>query len=110
MRTGIMGGTFNPVHNGHLITAQAVKEIRSRDKIIFVPNNISPFKENEIHTAPEHRLNMLRLALENVNGFEISGYEINKPGISYTADTLHYFKNLYEKIEFIMGYDSFTGF
>ena len=107
---GIIGGTFNPVHFGHLITAQAVKEIRHLGKIIFIPCNISPHKTNILDENPLNRYNMIQRAIEGIEGFEVSDYEINKGGISYTIDTLREFKKKYSDIELIIGFDNLVKF
>ena len=107
---GIIGGTFDPVHFGHLITAQAVKEIRRLGKIIFIPCNISPHKKDNLDKNPFHRYKMIQKAIEGVEGFEVSDYEIKKGGISYTIDTLKEFKNKYSDIELIIGFDNLLKF
>ncbi len=110
MKIGIFGGTFDPIHHGHLITAQSVKEIRNLDKIIFIPAYISPHKLHEKASSPEHRLNMLKLALDDIPFFEYSDYEIKKQDVSYTVDTLREFKKYYEHIDLIIGYDNIFKF
>jgi len=109
-RVGIFGGTFDPVHFGHLITAQAVKELRNLDKIIFIPANISPLKEVLPSAAEKHRVKMLQLAIEGVPYFDWSDFEIKKEGVSYTIDTLCEMKKYYEVIELIIGEDNFRTF
>jgi nicotinate-nucleotide adenylyltransferase len=109
-KVGIFGGTFDPIHHGHLITAQSVREIRDLDKIIFIPSFISPHKADVNSASPEHRMNMLKLAVEGVDFFEVSDYEIKKEGISYTIDTLKEFKKKYDELEFIIGYDNIFKF
>ncbi|MFZ2322157.1 MAG: nicotinate-nucleotide adenylyltransferase [Ignavibacteriaceae bacterium] len=109
-RIGIFGGTFDPIHHGHLITAQSVKEIRKLDKIIFVPAFISPHKQHEKASSAEHRLNMIRLALNGTPFFECSDFEIKQHTISYTVDTLREFKNKYDEIDLIIGYDNIFQF
>jgi nicotinate-nucleotide adenylyltransferase len=109
-KVGIFGGTFDPIHHGHLITAQSVREIRDLDKIIFIPSFISPHKADVNSASPEHRMNMLKLAVEGIDFFEVSDYEIKKEGISYTIDTLKEFKKKYDKLEFIIGYDNIFKF
>ena len=109
-KVGIFGGTFDPIHHGHLITAQSVREIRALDKIIFIPSFISPHKADENSASPEHRMNMLKLAVEGIDFFEVSDYEIKKEGISYTIDTLKEFKKKYDELEFIIGYDNIFKF
>ncbi|GBD87844.1 nicotinate-nucleotide adenylyltransferase [bacterium BMS3Abin03] len=109
-KVGIFGGTFDPIHHGHLITAQSVREIRELDKIIFVPSYISPHKKDVKSSSPEHRLNMIKLAIEGVDFFDYSDYEINKGGVSFTIDTIREFKKYYDDIEFIIGYDNIFKF
>jgi nicotinate-nucleotide adenylyltransferase len=110
VRVGIFGGTFDPIHHGHLITAQSVKELRDLDKIIFIPAYISPHKQHEKASSAEHRLNMLKLALDDIPFFEYSDYEIKQHTISYTVDTLREFKKHYDEIELIIGYDNIFKF
>jgi len=109
-KIGIFGGTFDPIHNGHLITAQSVREIRELEKIIFIPSFVSPHKEKKYTANPEQRLTMVNLAIQDVSFFESSDFEINKGGISYTVDTLREFKKKYNEIEFIIGYDNIFDF
>ncbi len=107
---GIIGGTFDPVHFGHLITAQSVKEIRNLEKIIFIPCNISPHKKENHAENSRHRYEMIRSALQEVKGFEVSDFEINKGGISYTVDTLKKFRKEFSEIELIIGFDNLLKF
>jgi len=109
-KVGLFGGTFDPIHHGHLITAQSVKEIRNLDKIIFIPSYISPHKKDVKSTPAEHRLKMIRLAIEGVDFFDCSDYEIKKGGVSFTIDTIREFKKYYDEIEFIIGYDNIFTF
>ncbi len=109
-RIGIFGGTFDPIHHGHLITAQSVKEIRNLDKIIFMPAYISPHKQHAKASSAQHRLNMLKIALDEIPFFECSDYEIKQQTISYTIDTLREFKKYFDKIDLIIGYDNIFQF
>lgn len=109
-RIAIYGGTFDPVHHGHLITAQSVLELRKLDKIIFIPSFISPHKQDVKASAAEHRLNMLKLAIQNIPYFDSSDIEINRKNVSYTIDTLKEMKKHYSHIELIMGEDNFLSF
>lgn len=109
-RVGIFGGTFDPIHHGHLITAQSVREIRNLDKIIFIPAYISPHKQHEKASSAEHRISMLKLALDEVPFFECSDFEIKKQSVSYTVDTLREFKKYYDDIDLIIGYDNIFKF
>jgi nicotinate-nucleotide adenylyltransferase len=107
---GIFGGTFDPVHIGHLITAQAVKEIRNLEKIIFIPAYISPHKTEAEILSGEHRLNMVKLSIGNIPYFDLSDIEIKRESVSYTIDTLKELKKIYNKIELIIGYDNIFDF
>lgn len=109
-KVGIYGGTFDPIHLGHLITAQSVKEIRNLDKIIFVPAFLSPHKMDVIASSPEHRIKMLKLAIEDIAFFDISDFEIKRKNISYTIATLKELKKHYDELELIIGYDNIFKF
>jgi len=111
MRTGILGGTFNPIHNGHLYMAFEAKETLELDRIIFVPNYIPPHKEAS-NRNPEDVLKMLELALEEYDDFIISTFELEKKGLSYTYETLEYFTKIYphDEFYFIIGEDSYVNF
>ncbi|HVO75562.1 MAG TPA: nicotinate-nucleotide adenylyltransferase [Ignavibacteriaceae bacterium] len=107
---GIFGGTFDPPHIGHLVTAQAVLEIRKLHKIIFIPNGISPNKKYRGGACAQDRLNMLKLSIRGIPYFEYSTLEVENPEKSYTINTLQMLKNLYEKIELVIGYDNLLEF
>jgi nicotinate-nucleotide adenylyltransferase len=107
---GILGGTFDPIHTGHLITASVVKEIRNLDKIIFIPAFISPLKTGKNHSDGIHRLKMLNLAIKDINGFESSDIELKRSSVSFTIDTITELKSIYENIELIIGYDNLLVF
>jgi nicotinate-nucleotide adenylyltransferase len=107
---GIFGGSFDPVHLGHLITTQHVFEQRNLEKIIFIPNHISPLKQSIVPTHDAHRLKMLQLAIEPFPHFEVSDFEINRKAVSYTLDTLLKFKKEYDNLELIIGYDNLCIF
>lgn len=106
MRIGLLGGSFDPVHYGHLVIAEKTREMLYLDKIIFIPNFQNPLKEKKA-LKPKDRIAMLRLAIQNNPFFEISDYEIQKQTPSYTVDTLRYFVSLYPQTEFfwIVGSD-----
>ena len=107
---GILGGTFDPIHLGHLIIAQAIIELRSLEKIIFIPCNISPHKTDVQHSDPIHRLKMTELAIMSNPAFDYSSIDIQRGGISYMIDTLRELKNRYDNIELIIGYDNIEKF
>jgi nicotinate-nucleotide adenylyltransferase len=107
MKIGILGGTFNPVHIGHLILAEEVREKLGLDKIIFVPTALPPHKDN-LNIAPaKDRLKMLKLAVASNKFFAVSDVEIKRQGRSYTIDTLKEFKAKYphDELYFIIGSD-----
>lgn len=109
-KIAIFGGTFDPIHNGHLITALYLYETRGLEKIIFVPSYISPHKQDKKSTDSIHRINMIKLALEDFPYFEYSDFEIEKENISFTYNTLIEFKKYYDFIELIIGYDNLLTF
>ncbi len=87
-RIGIMGGSFDPLHMGHLIIAQDALERLELDEIVFIPAAIPPHKQHLQQVDAEHRLNMLRLATETDLRFSVSDAEILRGGVSYTIDTV----------------------
>ncbi len=107
---GIFGGTFDPIHNGHLQTVEHVLKERGLDKIIFMPSFVSPLKTDVQSSYSEDRLQMVRLTVESNPKFECSDYEINSEGISYTVKTLREFRRSYDEIDLIIGYDNITVF
>ena len=109
-KVGIFGGTFDPIHLGHLITAQSVREIRNLDKIIFIPSYVSPHKVDVESTSPEDRLEMIKLSIAGIDFFDFSDFEIKREKISYTIETLKEMKKRYNYLEFIIGYDNIFQF
>lgn len=107
---GVFGGTFDPIHSGHLITAISVREIRKLEKIIFIPAFISPHKTEIKSSDGEHRLEMVQRAIEGYDYFEVSDFEIMNGGVSYTIDTLKMLKQKFNDIELIIGYDNILKF
>ncbi|MFA5803891.1 MAG: nicotinate-nucleotide adenylyltransferase [Melioribacteraceae bacterium] len=107
---GILGGSFDPIHLGHLITSYDVLEKRNLEKIIFVPCHMSPHKTDQRPTEDIHRLNMVNLAIEQYPYFESSDYEIRKGDVSYTYNTLVELKKSYDQIELIIGFDNLIVF
>jgi nicotinate-nucleotide adenylyltransferase len=107
MKIGILGGTFNPIHIGHLILAEETREKLNLDKIIFVPAFLPPHKDNSDIVSAKERLIMVKLAIKGNRYFSVSDIEIKRPGRSYTIDTLKEFKKRYGKDElyFIIGSD-----
>lgn len=109
-RIGLFGGSFDPIHNGHILSSLAIKEKRDLEKIIFIPCHISPHKLEGGHSSPEDRMNLVNLAISNIPYFEVSDYEIEKGEISFTIDTVRHFKEMYEEIDLIIGYDNLLVF
>ncbi len=106
MRRIFLGGSFEPVHTGHLWVARDVLEELKPDKIIFVPAFQAPLKEPH-QATPQERFEMLSIATEGVKGFEVSHMEIKRGGISYTVDTAQeLFINFGERPTFLVGADS----
>jgi len=87
-RTAVFGGSFNPIHYGHLLLADDLLEILTLDRVLFVPAKHPPHKDPSRLAAPEERLAMVRLATEGHRGFEVSDMELARPGPSFTVDTL----------------------
>lgn len=106
MRTGIMGGTFNPVHNAHLLIAELAYEEYKLDRIIFITGGKPPHKKDTV--SAQHRFNMTHIAIESNNHFIDDDFEINRKGKSYTVNTLEYLRDKYPEDElfFIIGEDS----
>lgn len=107
MKIGILGGTFDPVHFGHLILAEQVRVQLGLDKVIFIPAFMPPHKSRPGITSAKHRLEMLRLATVYNGYFEVSDIEIRRKGTSYTVDTLREVKARYPEaaLYFICGSD-----
>jgi len=108
-RIGIFGGTFDPVHNGHLIIADALHERAGLDKVLFVPSARPPHKGSEIRFSAEERLHMLMLAIDGDPRFSVSDIELRREGPSYTIDTIREIKRSLgggTEVLFIVGMDN----
>ena len=107
MKIGILGGTFNPIHIGHLILAEEIRERLSLDKLIFVPTFLPPHKDNSDVAGAPHRLKMIKLAIAKNKYFSVWDVEIKRGGPSYTIDTIREFNKKYpgDEIYFITGSD-----
>lgn len=108
-RVGLMGGTFDPIHYGHLYIAECSRIKFGLDKVLFIPAGQPVHKKMRVVQDPGHRLEMTRLAIQSNPYFEISSIEINRPGPSYTVDTLeqlHKDNNSAEEYFFITGVDA----
>lgn len=103
---GIFGGSFNPIHYGHLMICEYIKEEMGLDKVIFIPTGNPPHKELEL--SAEDRYEMVRLAISPNPDFEISDIETTRVKKSYTVDTIRELKKIYkeEKLYFLIGLDS----
>jgi nicotinate-nucleotide adenylyltransferase len=109
MRLGLLGGTFDPVHFGHLRTAEEVREVLGLNRVLFVPAPYPPHKESEALSDLRHRRNMVELAIEPNPGFELSRIEENRQGPSFTIETVREVKSLFgsdTEVCFIAGSDS----
>lgn len=107
-RIGILGGTFDPIHTGHLALAEAVYQRLKLDTVIFIPACLPPHKLGQHYAPANDRLAMTELAVEDIGHFEVSDMEIRRSGISYTIDTIRELRVLYpeEELYFIIGADS----
>jgi nicotinate-nucleotide adenylyltransferase len=108
-RIGILGGTFDPVHYGHLVIAEEVYATLELTKVVFVPAGQPPHKTNVEITAAQHRLNMLQLAIASNPHFSISRVDMERPGPSYTVDMLRLLHEQWgeqTELYFIIGSDS----
>jgi len=97
MKIGFLGGSFDPVHFGHLIAAQDVYEQYKLDRLFLVPAAQAPLKPNDMQSQPEDRLAMLRVACEWDRRLEIDDYELSKGGVSYTIDSVRHFRAQFPK-------------
>ena len=107
---GIMGGTFDPIHLGHLFIAETSQQELGLDKILFIPTGDPPHKKNQKITDSYHRLSMVDIAIDNNNSFFLSDIEINREGYSYTVETIKRLLELYgttTELYFITGTDAF---
>ena len=107
-RIGIMGGTFDPVHNGHLLLGRQARSEYGLDEIWYMPSHTPPHKKDHRITDVKDRLAMLELALEGIPFFSVSDFEMKREGNTYTAQTLELLKEEYpeDKFYFIIGADS----
>lgn len=110
MRMGLFGGTFDPIHNGHLLVAEKVLSLLNLSRVLFIPTGKSPHKKDHDMASKNHRRNMLALALKDHPFFALCDIEIKSPEVSYTVDTISALKKLYPEDEFffIIGTDAFS--
>ncbi|MBU0502628.1 MAG: nicotinate-nucleotide adenylyltransferase [Candidatus Margulisbacteria bacterium] len=108
-RIGIMGGTFNPIHKGHLALAKAALREFGLNKVVFIPSGNPPHKAGDKVLDKEHRFKMVKLAIKKIKKFITSKIEINRKGYSYAVDTFGDLRKKYgkrAKLFYIMGLDS----
>lgn len=107
VKIGFLGGSFDPVHFGHLLAAQDAFEQHHLDRLILVPAAQAPLKPNDVQSSAVDRLAMLRLATEWDKRFEVSDLELSRGGVSYTVDSARHFRNLYpnDQLYWIIGGD-----
>ncbi|MGZ3524242.1 MAG: nicotinate-nucleotide adenylyltransferase [Thermodesulfobacteriota bacterium] len=107
-RVGLFGGTFNPIHLGHLRGAEEIREMFHLEEVTFVPSSIPPHKKTEKVIEASHRLEMVRLAVSGNSNFSVSDVEISRPGKSYSVETIRYFRERHQDpFFFILGRDAF---
>ncbi len=109
LRLGILGGTFNPIHSGHLAAAEEVRARLQLERILFIPSAIPPHKQDEEVPSALHRMEMVRIATAGNPVFELSDIEIRRGGKSYTVDTIELLRQIHggADLYFITGLDSF---
>ena len=98
MNIAILGGSFDPVHIGHLFVAEEVRTHMGYDRILFIPANVPVHKDHDLAEGPGHRLRMLRLAVAGHPGFRVDARELKRGGDSYTIDTVREILDLYQGI------------
>jgi len=111
LRIGVFGGSFDPVHIGHLLAAECCREQAGLDRVIFVPTAIQPHKQDRQLASGPHRLEMLALATGGHDAFAVSGDELERGGVSYTVDTLERMTARYpsDELLLILGPDAFLS-
>ena len=110
MKLGLFGGTFDPVHSGHLKSAQEVREAYALDEVCFVPCGVPPHRNARPGAAAHHRLEMVRLAVADNPGLGVSDLEVTRPGTSYSIDTVRHFAARLapgDALYLILGLDAF---
>ncbi len=111
MRIGVFGGSFDPVHIGHLLAAECCREQAGLDRVLFVPAAIQPHKQDRQLASGQHRMEMLVLATGGNEAFAVSDDELERGGVSYTVDTLERLKARHpdDDLLLILGPDAFLG-
>lgn len=105
---GLFGGSFNPIHFGHLIVARAIRERLGLDRVLFLPSNRPPHKADKVLAAAAHRAQMVKLAIKDEPGFVFDEFDLTRSGPCYTIDTVTHFKGLFPNAEicWFIGADS----
>jgi nicotinate-nucleotide adenylyltransferase len=111
MRIGVYGGSFDPVHIGHLLLAECCREQAGLDRVLFVPAATQPHKQDRRLADPQHRIDMLRLATGGHPAFEVATLELDRGGVSYTVDTLAALKSAHPAAELclLLGPDTLAA-
>lgn len=111
-RIGVFGGSFDPIHHGHLIMAESFRESMQLDVVVFLLAYVSPFKTDTMPTSDKHRVEMLRLAICGNASFRLDDREIRRGGVSYTIDSLRALREESPQAEFflLIGSDSLVSF
>lgn len=99
-RVGILGGTFNPIHFGHLLLAESARDQLQLDKVLFIPTGTNPYKQDAEDAGVEHRYNMTQLAIRGNAYFHVSKMEMEREGVTYTVDTLKELDEVYDNTDF----------
>ena len=110
-RVGLLGGTFNPPHVGHLVCAEEARHALKLDRVLLLPVHTPPHKEMQADPGPEVRLELCRLAVGDAPGIEVSAHEVDRGGRSYTIDTLRALHDARpeDDLTFIAGADQAAG-
>lgn len=111
-KIGIFGGSFNPIHKGHLHLVECMKNELSLDKVILMPAGVAPHKSCDEYVSSEDRFNMCVLATDDMDYIEVSDYEINKSGKSYTVHTIEHLRSIYpeDELYLLVGSDMLLTF
>lgn len=111
MRIGIFGGSFDPVHQGHLVVAECCREQAALDRVVFVPAATQPFKQHRVLADGQHRSEMLGLAVGGNPAFTVSSLELDRGGVSYTVDTLAALRAVHgsDELFLILGPDALAS-
>ena len=106
-KIGLFGGSFNPIHNGHIDVSKIIFKKLELDELFFIPTYVSPHKLNQEHASSKDRIKMINLAINKIDDFKVCDYETKKNSISYTIDTINFFNSKYptSEIYFLAGSD-----